>query len=605
MPLYLMETPHRAEGLLHGAVGQGANPREVRAVASYRRSTRRLVAGVLLALLLPFPTWAQLSIQIGPTPGLPTPNPNTPVVSLYICDPTRTTCQTINSILVDTGSVGVRIFAQALSIQLPAQQVQGEPIAECYQVRSGVMRGLVKTASVSFPVGPTRAGGGEPPVTVPVQLVDPNVTLPCNGSALSLPGVNGVLGIAPLQFDTTTGASYFTCNNGSCTSADIAPAQTVQNPVYLLPTDNNGVIISMPAVPSAGAPTVSGVLYFGIGTSPVNDPQSISSHHPYVSFNRDSLDFSTTFNGTLFFPAVIDSGSNMLSFPDTSLPQCSSPVRLGKVYCPLPSPILLSATIAGATGPSQTVGFEVANGKDLIASGNLAFANLAMPPPAGPVTFIWGLPFFYNRAVFIAYGSTPLGNAPAWGYAYLNQPYDGVDITVKTGTDDAGSGTEITATFSVENESFPLCLKPTSSTGSWVDSVCNGSSAPNSWPNWNNVDNPKPLHFPAVFAQALATGSGTIDIALLQSSCSLSCDNWDLQGLIVTLTDSTNINPPKTLINVLNTPHAGDNCIARLKGPPNARKVRFMLDGTNTSIYLDGTSSEQGQRTTCKNNGDN
>jgi hypothetical protein len=153
--------------------------------------------------------------------------------------------------------------------------------------------------------------------------------------------------------------------------------------------------------------------------------------------------------------------------------------------------------------------------------------------------------------------------------------------------------------LSVVAGSVDLCLKPSTSTGSWVDPACDGAASPNSWPNWN----PSFQHFATAFAQALAAGSGTIDVTLLQSPCGLSCDNWNLQGITVTLTDSTDINPRKTLLGVSNPSHMGNNCIARLKAPPNARIVRFMLDGTNTSIYLDGTDSERGQMTTCQNNG--
>ncbi len=39
--------------------------------------------------------------------------PNKPCVSVTICDPANTACQTVSDILVDTGDYGVRIFQQA------------------------------------------------------------------------------------------------------------------------------------------------------------------------------------------------------------------------------------------------------------------------------------------------------------------------------------------------------------------------------------------------------------------------------------------------------------------------------------------------------------
>ena len=83
------------------------------------------------------------------------------------------------------------------------------------------------------------------------------------------------------------------------------------------------------------------------------------------------------------------------------------------------------------------------------------------------------------------------------------------------------------------------------------------------------------------------------------------CDNWDIQGITVTVSDVTGRLPPKTLTQLLNTPLSGDNCIARLKAPlPNATKVRFALDGTGLSTYADGAPFVNGHPSNCKNNGD-
>ena len=267
---------------------------------------------------------------------------------------------------------------------------------------------------------------------------------------------------------------------------------------------------------------------------------------------------------------------------------------------------MLSATISARTGSPQPIAFEVANDTSSFA-GNIAFPDLAtsfeLAGAAGP-GFVWGLPFFYNRAIFIAYNQTPLGNAPAWGYAYLS-PYDSIEVTIETGNDDAGSGTQITGMFTVNGGTYDACLKPTTSNQPWVDKNCNGSvglAAPNSWPNWNSSDQT----FSTPLAQSLAQNNGTLDIKLLQSPCGLFCDNWDLQKITVTLKDSTTQNSAKTILAVSQPDHQGDNCIARLKGgggTTGATTVRFSLDGSNKSIYLDGEPGIAGQPTNCTNNG--
>lgn len=41
---------------------------------------------------------------------VPSGNVNTPYVSVNVCEPGTTKCQTINNVLLDTGSTGLRIF---------------------------------------------------------------------------------------------------------------------------------------------------------------------------------------------------------------------------------------------------------------------------------------------------------------------------------------------------------------------------------------------------------------------------------------------------------------------------------------------------------------
>ena len=40
---------------------------------------------------------------------------NEPCVSVIVCNPTNTNCVTVDNILLDTGSYGLRVFASAIS----------------------------------------------------------------------------------------------------------------------------------------------------------------------------------------------------------------------------------------------------------------------------------------------------------------------------------------------------------------------------------------------------------------------------------------------------------------------------------------------------------
>ena len=88
--------------------------------------------------------------------------PNKPCVSITVCTPGTSTCQTIDDVLLDTGSYGLRLFKQVLSVSL--EQVTGGSgsLAECIQYGDGSSDwGPVQIASVIL--------GNEPAVQVPIQ----------------------------------------------------------------------------------------------------------------------------------------------------------------------------------------------------------------------------------------------------------------------------------------------------------------------------------------------------------------------------------------------------------------------------------------------------
>jgi Protein of unknown function (DUF3443) len=342
--------------------------------------------------------------------------------NVTVCVPGTSTCQTIDSVLVDTGSSGLRLLASVLTIPLPPQTSGANAVYECLPFVIGYTWGPVQTADIEM--------ADEKASSVPIQVISgsPPSSSPCtpagqNSDTVSSLGANGIVGVGTFPQDcgegcATTGPSnpdlYYECPSpgSGCTVMAESLAQQVQNPVALFATDNNGVIIELPAVTAPEA-TLSGSLVFGIGTQS-NNGLNGATVYPMAPTGPNTGDFTTTFNGAVYDQSFIDSGSNGYFFPDSSIPVCSG----GDFYCPS-STENLSAINAGYAGtPTGKVNFSVANADDLFNDNPSAsvFSQLAGPSTIG--SFDWGLPFFYGRNVYTAiYGATtPGGTGPYWAY---------------------------------------------------------------------------------------------------------------------------------------------------------------------------------------------
>jgi hypothetical protein len=352
--------------------------------------------------------------------------PNAAFTSVTVCVPGTSDCQTIDGVLVDTGSVGLRLLSSsgggALTLSLPAQTIDGNPLAESIQFVDGsYVWGPIQIADVKI------AGESADSVTIHVLQHD-FYTIPNDSSSGGGPemddlqslGANGILGIGQYQQDCgyacapTSGrapqpGAYYECSSGGCQSVSVTLSQQVQNPVALFPKDNNGVIITLPAVSGATA-TVSGSLIFGIGTQSNN---GLGSAAVYTLNQNNSI--TTIYKNQTMPNSFIDSGSNAYFFSDNTIPQCNN----SGYYCP-PATLDLSATNRGANGSSDTIRFSVGNASMVFSgsTGNYdAFSTLAAPnnPADG---FDWGLPFFYGRTVYTAIEGkdTPAGPGPYWAY---------------------------------------------------------------------------------------------------------------------------------------------------------------------------------------------
>jgi hypothetical protein len=341
-----------------------------------------------------------------------------------LCEPGTSNCQTIDHLLVDTGSVGVRVLENLLTISLPtANSASGEELAECTPFVDGTAWGPLRRADVSL--GGYRANG------LTVQAIgESSYAMPrdCTGSAITdfqTLGSNGILGVGIYLQDCGSACEqpprslanpgvYYACAGGQCAVASVPASRQVWHPVAAFPQDNNGVLIQLPSVVESGVASVSGQMVFGIGTQANNGLGDAM----VLAYDRYHYVRTTFPVGGTGYASIIDSGSNGLFFLDeatSGIKRCSG--NLQDFYCPA-STTSMSATILAASGGESAVGFSVANTSRLSASA-WVFPNLAGPMPGFPAdptlpAFDWGLPFFFGRTVYTAIENqpTPAGTGP-------------------------------------------------------------------------------------------------------------------------------------------------------------------------------------------------
>jgi hypothetical protein len=358
---------------------------------------------------------------------------NAPFVSITLCTPGSTTaCQTIDHVLVDTGSVGLRIVHEALSgaaVPKPVMDAHsGLPLSECLLFADGFAWGSVATADVTI-------GGRAMPGLVfqipgdPASGAVPSECSNGNGpdeSTIAAFGSNGVLGVGYFLEDCgafcasqvpSGGAPFYACSGGGgdngCTAVAVPTANQPSNPIAQLSSDNNGLQLRFPSVAGDSATTVSGTLIFGIGTEDDNGLGSATLH----AVNATDGTISTTYGGTNFPSSVIDSGSTAYYFPDSSIPECPAGSPGKGFYCPA-STLARNATIAGVP-----VAFSVSNAAQVFNSAPNAAVFPTLGGPFGSLqlpsgTFDWGMPIFLGRSVFVVFETRSAGSVqgPAVGF---------------------------------------------------------------------------------------------------------------------------------------------------------------------------------------------
>jgi hypothetical protein len=346
---------------------------------------------------------------------------NTLFTSVKVCVPGTATCQTIDNIQVDTGSYGLRILAQALTLSLPvATTAGGSALVECTEFVDGYSWGPLAAVDLTI--------SGETASSVPVQLIGdaryPTVPSDCSSAGptaedtVATFGANGILGIGPFAQDCGTfcvgsipePAVYYACSTASnCTATTLPVASQMPNPVTLFASDNNGTIISLPAVAAGGAANVQGSLIFGIDTQS-NNQSGTAKVVPVATSGQFAGSFTTVFNGQTLSSSFVDSGSNAIYFNDSNVAQCTN-AGFTSFYCPS-GPVNLSAEFELTGGTTVSESFTVSSAEMLSAS-NTAFPELAGTNPTAQ-SFDWGLPFFFGRRVVTAVQgyTTSAGSGP-------------------------------------------------------------------------------------------------------------------------------------------------------------------------------------------------
>ncbi|WP_244306402.1 DUF3443 domain-containing protein [Paraburkholderia lacunae] len=351
---------------------------------------------------------------------------NMPYVTVTLCIPGvqgANQCATIDHMLLDTGSSGVRVMASALGSALAGRLTAqsgasndptgAAPITQCATFGSGYAWGSIKRADVT--IGSKTAGN------LPIQVISdaayPTIPSDCAsrgikniGSTVATLGANGVVGISPALTDfplaaqSALSATYYYCpSTGSCTSARVPLDTQVMNPVANFTSDNNGTIIRLPALPASGQATATGELVFGIGTRQNN---ALPSTANVLKVNSSGV-FSTVYQGRTL-TSYVDSGTNVLLFPDTA-----TLVNWSGFYVP-PTTLNLSAmwysidySAVDKTGTVLPVSFLIANASNLLANQYAAYNNLGAY--WAEWAFLWGLPFFYGRDVYTALSTAKVG----------------------------------------------------------------------------------------------------------------------------------------------------------------------------------------------------
>ncbi|MGO8787917.1 MAG: DUF3443 family protein [Terriglobia bacterium] len=362
--------------------------------------------------------------------------------TVTICQHGSTTnCQVVDKVLVDTGSVGLRILNSVFTTIQPSslgvvQDSTDDQLQECIQY-----------GDTSYSWGPMWLAdvqvGGETASNVAIQVIGgnagnatfANVPSQClavpvasgvpnggNEDTVATFGANGVLGVGPYPQDcgsgctdssnlTTSGYPYYVCPTGqACSPTTVPVADQAVNPVaFFSSSDTNGVMITLGSVAASGAASATGTMYFGISTQTNN---SLGSATVYALNDYETID-TVTYNGIAYTGGFngFDTGSNALYVSDAATLGTTDCADDPGLYCPSSTLNLSNITLTGDGGVgSGTVSLSIVSADSLLNtnSGFAAFNDIAGDGGTSPSNddFDFGLPFFLGKTIFVGIAGT-------------------------------------------------------------------------------------------------------------------------------------------------------------------------------------------------------
>lgn len=338
--------------------------------------------------------------------------------SIRVCTPgSDTACVTVDNVILDTGSVGLRLQGRALAASsLPVvTTADNRPVAECFAFvgRSNIW-GNVRRADVHL--------GGLVARNIPVQVSDRTLARPADNSCPDYnndPASNATLGIGWAKLDRA--GTYYECGASDCTrfaNGTVPPEVRVPNPVSRLPVHDNGEVFEIPQARAAVTDQIAGTLFFGVGTAADNrlDPSV-----QIVPLDAQG-NFTTWFDGNTYPESYFDSGTQTLGFLDPNLQTCMS---YSGDYCVARPSNLYQARLSGTAAATPVSNFfRISRQPGPAGQLRNVYDDIASVGSAG--SFVWGLPFFIEKRVFVVQqGETPQGSAlagPFYGFNLFERP---------------------------------------------------------------------------------------------------------------------------------------------------------------------------------------
>ena len=323
---------------------------------------------------------------------------NRMVVQITVCVPGTQSCTTIDDVMVDTGSTGLRLEASAVPPWLRLPAVLGpnhQPLAECLRFVGDDAWGPLQRADLR--IGGLTASG------LPIQIID-DAAAPqpasCPRSDVH-PTSNGTLGIGSHLTDcqgecrqSQSAPLYFQCEGERCDPLEgpVAEAYRLPNPVSSFDGHDNGVVFDLPDLADEGSVDSVGTLTIGVGTAGDDRLDAAA----IVILNERGR-FMTLYGGRDYPDSYIDSGTETLIVPDDALPRCSG---MTWAFCVAPV-VTREAVMVGRDGARYELAFRVGDYRHIRQRGFGASAEIAVAAMPRSGAFVWGAPFFLGKRVAV------------------------------------------------------------------------------------------------------------------------------------------------------------------------------------------------------------